>query len=212
VTDSKLILLVDDHPLFRHGLKSLLAEAFSDMTVVEAGSISEARTVMTHNNPGIAVLDVTLPDGDGISFAGDFVPEHPECRFYILTMHRRSGLLVQARNSGCRGYFLKEGDGGSLIDAIRTNEEQFQISPQLKDLLEPADGERDTANHYARLTRREKELFRLFAEGLGYKEVAWKLGISPRTASVHRYNIFQKLKISSEVELFKAAQDVGLLI
>lgn len=212
MADSGCILLVDDHPLFRQGLKSLIADVFPDMTIREAGTLSEAKEIIIAFRPGVVILDFTLPDGDGVSFAGEHILEDPDCRFFILTMHRRSGLLLQAREAGCRGYFLKEGDGGALIQAIRNDNGQFQISSQLQDFLDSAESESGMANDYAQLTRREKEIFKLFAEGLGYKEVAWKLGISPRTASVHRYNIFQKLDISSEVELVNVAREVGLLI
>lgn len=210
MVESGRILLVDDHPLFRHGLKSLIAGAFPDSIILEAGNLSEAGRILVDFKPGIAVLDVTLPDGDGVSFAGEYKPRYPNCRFFVLTMHRRSGLLLQAREAGCCGYFLKEGDGGALINAIRNDTGKFQISSQLRDFLDSAESDSEIAGNYAQLTRREKEIFKLFAEGLGYKEVAWKLDISPRTASVHRYNIFQKLNISSEVELVKVAREVGL--
>lgn len=212
MADSGRILLVDDHPLFRQGLKSLIADAFPEMTIQEAGSLHEARGIMIDSKPSIAILDVTLPDGDGVSFARENIPGCPDCRFFILTMHRRTGVLLQAREAGCRGYFLKEGDGGELIDAIKSDSRHFQISSQLQDFIESTESENMMASNYAQLTRREKEIFKLFADGLGYKEVAWKLGISPRTASVHRYNIFQKLNISSEVELVKVAREVGLSI
>lgn len=212
MAETDRILLVDDHPLFRHGLKSLIAEAFPESIIVEAGNLLEAAGIMADFNPGIAIMDVTLPDGDGVSFSREHKLEYPDCRFFILTMHRRSGLLLQAQEAGCCGYFLKEGDGGALINAIRIDTGKFQISSQLKDFLESEESDSQMADNYAQLTRREKEIFKLFADGLGYKEVAWKLGISPRTASVHRYNIFQKLNISSEVELVNVAREVGLLI
>jgi DNA-binding NarL/FixJ family response regulator len=158
------------------------------------------------------ILDVTLPDGDGVSFAREILEKLPECRIYILTMHRRSGLLLQAKKTGCRGYFLKEGDGSAVVEALKSGSSRFSVSPQLEDMLMSLDDESDTVRRYSELTRREKEVFRLFAEGLGYKEVAWSLGISPRTASVHRYNIFNKLEITGDVELVKAAQEVGLSV
>jgi DNA-binding NarL/FixJ family response regulator len=212
MADFEKILLIDDHPLFRNGLKSLVNDAFPRSEIREAGSLAEARNLLSVAEQDIIVLDVTLPDGDGISLARELLAETPDCRIYILTMHRRTGLLVQAREAGCRGYFLKEGDGGALIDALKTDDIQFSVSLQLKDLLASSMRESDTSTMYANLTRREKEIFKLFAEGLGYKEVAWNLSISPRTASVHRYNIFQKLNISSDVEMVKVAQEVGLSI
>ncbi|MCK5735259.1 MAG: response regulator transcription factor, partial [Spirochaetaceae bacterium] len=134
-----------------------------------------------------------------------------ECRVFILTMHQRSGLLIQAREAGCQGYFLKEGDGSAIIAALKSDDKAFCVSPQMKDHLNAVEEHNGIVPMYALLTRREKEVFKLYAEGLGYKEVAWNLGISPRTASVHRYNIFGKLNISSDVELVQAAREVGLL-
>jgi len=212
MTESDSILLVDDHPLFRGGLKTLLHSAYPDVEIREAGTLEETRAELLLKEPSVVILDVTLPDGEGISIVGEILRKVPDCRIYILTMHSRSGLLLQARSAGCRGYFLKDGDGSAIIDALESEEPEFQVSSLLKDLLEYTDTGSDTAKLYAELTRREKEVFRLFADGLGYKEVAWKLGISPRTASVHRYNIFNKLKISSDVELVKAAREVGLSV
>ncbi len=212
MADSDSILLVDDHPLFRNGLKSLIKGAFPDSAIREAGSLAEAEKELAEIDPFIVILDITLPDGNGISFAGNHIRKSPECRVFILTMHQRSGLLIQAREAGCQGYFLKEGDGSAIIAALKSEDKAFSVSPQMKDHLKAVEEYNGIVQRYAFLTRREKEVFRLFAEGLGYKEVAWKLGISPRTASVHRYNIFGKLNISSDVELVKAAREVGLLI
>jgi len=212
MNDSDSILLVDDHPLFRHGVKALIQEACSGVEIRESGTLAEAREALALSEPSHVILDVTLPDGDGVSFAREILEKLPECRIYILTMHRRSGLLLQAKKTGCRGYFLKEGDGSAVVEALKSGSSRFSVSPQLEDMLMSLDDESDTVRRYAELTRREKEVFRLFAEGLGYKEVAWSLGISPRTASVHRYNIFNKLGITGDVELVKAAQEVGLSV
>jgi len=212
MTEFDSILLVDDHPLFRGGLKTLIHGAYPDIEIREAGSLEETRTELSIREPSVVILDVTLPDGDGISIAGEILGKFHDCRIYILTMHSRSGLLMQARSAGCRGYFLKDGDGSGIIEALKSDKQGFLISSQLKDLLEYTDTGSDAAKLYGELTRREKEVFRLFADGLGYKEVAWKLGISPRTASVHRYNIFNKLRINSDVELVKAAREVGLSV
>lgn len=206
------LLLVDDHPLFRNGLKFMILEALPGLRILEAGSIAEVRRQIAEEVPPAAVLDVTLPDGEGISLARELFERRPDIRIYILTMHRRSGLMIQARNAGCRGYFLKEGDGSSIVEALKTDTDRFLVSSQMEEMLQSADTETAVIKLYGELTRREKEVFRLYAEGLGYKEVAWKLGISPRTASVHRYNIFNKLEINSDVELVNAAREVGLTV
>ncbi len=210
MSDSDSILLVDDHPLFRNGLKSLIHGEIPDALIREVGSLSEARLELENEVFSDIILDVTLPDGDGVSFSREILEMMPVCRIFILSMHRRSGFILRARDIGCRGYFLKEGDGSELLVALKADAGLFCVSSQLKDLLVSTEHERGKGLLYAELTRREKEVFKLFAEGLGYKEVAWKLGISPRTASVHRYNIFNKLEIISDVELVKAAQEVGL--
>jgi len=107
---------------------------------------------------------------------------------------------------------LKEGDGTEIIAALKSGNMGFRVSSRMQDVLNAIETDSDTTKKYGLLTRREKEVFRLYAEGLGYKEVAWKLGISPRTASVHRYNIFGKLDISSDVELVKVAKEVGIIV
>jgi len=101
------ILLVDDHPLFRSGLKSLIQEAFPGSEIKEAGTIQEAAAEIKVIKPHIAVLDISLPDGDGLSFAGDLLAAHSDCRVFILSMYRRSGMLFRAMEAGCRGYFFE---------------------------------------------------------------------------------------------------------
>ena len=209
---SDTILLIDDHPLFRQGLKNLLSTEFPQSDISEAGSLAEARSLVSDKVPDIVILDITLPDGDGVSFAKDYVTSYPASRVYILTMHRRSGLLRQARDAGCKGYFLKEGDGKTLIESLHLDDDKFRISETLGDLYKSLSLTDERSNLYDSLTPREREVFKLLIKGAGYKEVAWDLGISSRTAAVHRYKVFQKLKISNEVELVKVAQDMGFFI
>lgn len=211
MNEEKRVLLLDDHPLFRTGLRAALEESFPEFLFMKAGSLADARQLIKTDEPDIAILDITLPDGDGISFAGELIDTVPNCRIYILSMHRRSGMLIRAKKTGCRGYFLKEDAGKELMNALRLDDSRFRVSRGLEDLANNDGSSDDLPSLYAKLTRREKDIFRLYAEGLGYKEIAWKLNISPRTASVHRYNIFKKLQISSEVELVMAAREVGLV-
>ncbi len=206
------ILLVDDHPLFRQGVLVLIRESFPEAVFIEAGTVSEARELMETQHFTVAVLDISLPDADGLSLAEELLALHEPPRVYILSMHRRSALIARARDIGCCGYFLKEGDGAALLGAIADTRCGFRLSSNLADLLNPSSGESQIAELYGKLTRREKEIFRLFASGLGYKEVAWQLGISPRTASVHRYNTFRKLKVLNDVDMVRAARELGLVV
>lgn len=213
--NSQFILLVDDHPLFRQGVISLIRQALPDSHIREAGNLARARDELSQYDFETVILDVSLPDGDGITFAGDILKMNPLTRVFILSMHRRSDMVFQARELGCRGYFLKEGDGSRLINALISDEPSFQTSDTFEDITNPApgaEGYTDTIRSYAQLTRREKEVFLMLAKGNGYKEVAWELGISARTASVHRYNIFQKLGITTEIELHRLARDIGLIV
>ncbi|MDF1566473.1 MAG: response regulator transcription factor [Spirochaetaceae bacterium] len=211
MNEVKRVLLLDDHPLFRTGLRATLEESYPEFLFMEAGSLADARHLIETERPDIAILDITLPDGDGISFAGEVLGAFPNSRIFILSMHRRSGMLIRAKKTGCRGYFLKEDAGNELLKALRMDDLHFRVSWGMKELADMEGSSDDLPALYAKLTRREKDIFRLYAEGLGYKEIAWKLNISPRTASVHRYNIFKKLNISSEVELVMAAREVGLV-
>lgn len=205
------ILIVDDHPLFRQGLAGLIGESFPGSRILEAGSADEARriraeTVVTH-----LILDISLPGEDGISLARSILKRDGAPVIFILTMHDQSSLLWEARRIGCRGYFLKDGSGESLVDAIRTASDEFLVSPGLSYYLKQEVPELSSDfERYAGLTRREKEIFRMLIQGLGYKEVAFRLNISPRTSSVHRYNIFRKLRIGSDVEMVNLARNVGL--
>ncbi len=204
------VLLVDDHPLFRQGLRALVAEAYPDMAIREAGTVSEAGQAVSELKGGVLVADITLPDGDGLSLAEKVLRSGAPWRVYILTMHKRSAMLKKARDIGCRGYFLKEADGNHLLRAVAENDSGFHVSPQLEDLLTAAD-DNDSTECYRMLTRREKEIFRFFSQGMNYKEVAYELGISPRTVTSHRYNIFCKMGVHSDLELANIARDLGII-
>ena len=205
------ILIIDDHPLVRQGLKVLIESEIVNSTVIEASGVCEGKSRIKENTISVIIMDITLPDGDGLTFAGEVLSVKSSPRIFIMTMHLSSGLLEHAKSIGCSGYFLKEGNGKALINAILENDDFFRVSVQLEECLK-ANNHDSQIESYANLTRREKEILRLFATGLGYKEVAWKLGISHRTASVHRYNVYKKLNISNEVEMVHFAQRIGLLI
>jgi DNA-binding NarL/FixJ family response regulator len=208
----KKVLLVDDHPLFRQGLIALFGREMPEISIREAGSLDQARSELQKEIPGAMILDISLPDGDGLSFAEEVLAANPGLEVYILTMHARRGMIVKAQKAGCRGYFLKEGDGGALLSALSSDGGGFLFSPDLESLISEEGDEDELLSLYAQLTRREKEVLRLLVLGSGYKEVAWTLGISSRTASVHRYNIFKKLHITSDIELFNTVREIGLVV
>lgn len=211
MNSSMTILLVDDHPMIRKGLAAQIRHDLPGAVVFECGSIEAAGRILAEEEISHIVLDISMPDGDGLDFAAELRKSHPKSRIFIMSMHSGSGMIDLARTAGCAGFFHKGGDVGHLIQALESGSGDFVLSPDLENRRDET-GQDDLLAVYAGLTRREKEVLRLLSTGLGYKEVAFRLDISHRTAAVHRYNIYKKLGFRNDVEMARFAGAIGLTV
>ncbi len=198
------VLVVDDHKLIYDGLK---AGSNSDLTFRYTADAESARLALNGESFSSCVLDLTLGAESGLVLLGEIAGILP---VFVLTMHRSFRALKTARELGARGYFLKDESMDPLYEALNDPDStRFRHSPgieALSVLREPTP--EDT---FERLSLREKQVFVLLAEGVNYKEIAYRLGISPKTVNVHRQNIFRKMDLNSLVDLVRLAYAMNLL-
>jgi DNA-binding NarL/FixJ family response regulator len=205
------MVIADDHDVVREGLRALLANDPSWKVCGEAATGREAVALAAEKKPDVVILDVSMPDLNGIEAARQIRRISPRSEILILTMHDSDQLLGEALDMGVRGYVLKSDAGRELVaavDALVRHRPFFSsgVAETLLDGYRRGDRKRSRQrlDHY-RLTPRERQIVQLLAEGKSNKEVAVALGISVKTAETHRSNVFQKLEIHSLAELVRYA-------
>lgn len=200
---SPRLLLADDHEMFRDGLTRLLS-AHSFEVVGEASDGREAVRLARRLQPDIAILDITMPELNGIDTAREVLRAAPRTRVIVLTMHTEDAYLLEALRAGARGYVLKSLGIEALLEALRqVSEGEVYLSPGLsRALVESyAYGEKRSDP----LTPREREVLQLVAEGKTTREIAASLTIGFKTADTHRQNIMSKLAIHDTAGLVRYA-------
>ena len=210
------ILLADDHTILRAGLKMML-NAQPDMEVVgEAPDGRQAITETQRLQPDIILMDITMPEMNGIEATRQIKKLVPESRILILTMHEHDEYVFQALRAGASGYMLKEAADTELISALHIIQNgQFYLSPMAQSVLVGDYLQRvrigEEKDSYSSLTEREREILKLIAEGYTNNQIAERLVISPKTVDTHRTHIMDKLNLHSRAELVKYAMRRGLL-
>jgi two-component system, NarL family, response regulator NreC len=200
------ILIADDHGIVRHGTRSLL-EKESDFEVVgEAEDGRSAVDMAEKLEPNIIVMDIAMPELNGLDAAAQIVRRHPDIGVIILSMHEEEDYLVRALSAGVRGYLLKDTAQVDLVQAVRSvARKKAFFSPAVAGML--ADDftrqmqKKGVADSYELLTEREREVLQLLAEGKSNKEAATALNLSPYTVETHRNNLMQKLNLHNTAEL-----------
>jgi DNA-binding NarL/FixJ family response regulator len=195
------ILLVDDHPLVRDGLRARL-ETISHLTVVaEAGNATEALELAAKQNIDLALMDINLSGGmNGIELTSRFNTLFPEIAVLMLSMHDKAEYVMQAIQAGARGYVLKDAPAIDIITAIDTVMSggiyySAGLAKQLSRPMPPA----------MLLTAREREVLRCIATGKSNKHIAREMNLSVRTVETHRLNIKRKLGIEGQADLIRFA-------
>ena len=218
MADKKKILLVDDHPLFRAGLKSLLVDNPSFQIIGEAGDGEEAIRLTKTLKPDLLLLDISLPDKSGIEITREIKDLFPEILIMIVSMHSKIDFITESFRAGALGYVIKESAAERLVQGLETvaRGEYFLDSSLSHKVVEkilglPTKEALITDEKYASLTPREEQVLRLLAEGHSAKEVGGKLFISPKTVENHRANIMDKLDLHSTLELIRYAVRLGLI-
>ena len=206
------VLIVDDHDLVRAGVRAILEQEEELYQVVgETGDGQDAIRLATSLSPDVVLMDVHLPGGiGGLEAAETIVKDCAHTRVIVLTQYENREYIRRAIRIGARGYLLKRSVASQLKDAIKTvHAGQRYLHPSVADeLAELVTNGRsidDTQDDYERLTVREKQVFKLLAEGKTSREISKYLTISLKTAMTHRSNIMEKLHMHSRAELIKYA-------
>lgn len=206
------VALIDDHQLFREGLRVLLSSTPDVRVVAEAASAEEAMPAVRNSSPQVVVLDVMLPGVDGIPIARALLREDPSRRVLALSMVTDHERVLDALQSGVLGYASKRQSAAEVLEAIRTvaRGERY-LAPELRSAMTSQPSRQGAPPALASLTRRELEIFELCVGGLASKDIARQLRISPRTVETHRARVLRKLHARSAVELVRLAARWGVL-
>jgi DNA-binding NarL/FixJ family response regulator len=203
------ILLADDHEFVRKGLRTVIQDREDWEVCGEASNGRDAVALADELEPDIVVLDISMPELNGLDAARQILADHPGTEVLILTMHDSEELIKQVLAVGARGYMLKSDASRQLVAAIEalrhhkpflTSEVNEVVLRGYLDGVEPLKGEGT-----GELTPREREIVQLLAEGNSSKEVAAKLNIAVKTVETHRANVMRKLDLHSVTELVRYA-------
>jgi len=205
------IAIVDDHDLVRAGIRAILEQDAVFQVVGETGDGQDAIRLITQLKPDVVLMDVHLPGGlGGLEAAETIVKDCPEVKVIILTQYENREYIRRALRIGARGYLLKSSVASQLKDAIRAvSAGQRYLHPsvadELVDLVTTGRSIEDPEDDYDRLTPREKQVFKLLAEGKTSRDISKYLTISLKTAMTHRTNIMEKLNMHTRSELIRYA-------
>lgn len=191
------VLLVDDHAILRDGLKTLIAQE-PDMNVIgEATGGAQLKELLTTLNPTVIMMDINMPETNGIELSKWVKSRYPDIKIIILTMYKNDEYFMAAIREGADGYLLKDSPSEDVIAALRTVSSGESVIPaaMTKKLLSLHQSETKTGDNT--LTAREMDVLLGLVEGLSNKEIADRLYISDKTVKIHVSNIFRKLNVKS---------------
>lgn len=206
MSDVISVLLVDDHSLVRRGFRRLLEDDEGMRIVGEANNGVEAIRMANELKPNVVVMDLSMPELDGVQATKEIVKHLPDTQVLILSMHAEDNYVRNALDAGAKGYLLKSAIDVDLVGAIKSvSEGKRFIGSGLKYVAHQEDDE------LHRLTNREKQVLQLIAQGKSNKEIASLLELSVNTVSVHRANLMEKMNIHRTAELVLFAIRKGLV-
>jgi len=205
---SARIVLADDHALLRRGLVAALTEVPGWIVEAEADNGREAVELVARFRPDVAIIDLSMPELNGLDATRQIVASAPATRVLILTAHESEQLVREVLSAGAKGYLLKSDAGRTLIAAVGAllDGEPYFTSKVARLVLEGyLRGNAATSEESSCLSPREREIVQLLAEGRSNKEVARTLNISVKTAETHRSNIMRKMEFKSLSDLVRYA-------
>ncbi len=202
------VVLADDHELVRSGIKSLLSMVDGVEVIAEASDGSELIQLVDSLTPDLVMTDISMPGMDGITAIGEIHKRHPEVRLLVLSMYDTVDFVKRAVASGACGYLMKDAPPFELEQAVRSvMATGSYYSPVIAQrLLQPSEPTADDE-----LTQRQVEILTLIAQGRASKEIAFELGLSPKTVDVHRARIMDRLQINDIASLTLYAVRKGLI-
>ncbi|WP_208507430.1 response regulator [Variovorax paradoxus] len=200
------LLLIDDHTIFREGLKRLLAEQEGFDVVAEAGDASDALRRVRQEEFDVALLDVNMPGRSGLEMLPSFRAERPALPIVVLSMYPAEQYALRAFQAGAAGYVTKDMDARELIDSIRkvARGGRYMTAAVVDQLLEARERASDVAAHKL-LSSREYEIMLLIVRGIRLTEIGNQMFLSVKTVSTYRSRILKKIGVASNTELARYA-------
>lgn len=208
------VLIVDDHAILRDGINTLLDRQLGIRVIGQAGNGYEAIELVEKLNPDIVLMDIAMPKMNGLEATQKISDLYPEVKILILTQHNNREFIIPMLQAGASGYILKKSGGRELVNAIHEIDEQGAfIEPEItRQILDDYSlSNQEISSTEIHLTDREKDVLNLVVSGKSNKEVAYILGISPKTVSVHRSNIMKKLNVHNIFQLLRVVSQHHLL-
>ncbi|WP_448548749.1 response regulator [Thalassotalea fusca] len=209
------VLIADDHTILRHGLVSLLTRDEQIRVVAEAADGLEAINKALAIKPHVIVIDISMPELNGMEAVKRLNEQLPESKVLVLTMHEEQEYVIHMVRAGASGYLLKDSASDELIDAVKalalgkTYYSQYAASVLASQYSQPMQTWQDP---YKNLTSREREVFHLIIQGKTTKDIARSLDISVKTAENHRGKVLDKLDVANAAELVRYAAKNNLLM
>lgn len=208
------IILADDHAIVRHGLSRSFQQEEDVEVIAQAKDGRSTVELARKMSPNVVVMDIGMPDLNGIEATRQITRESPQVKVIALSMHSGRKYVTEMFKAGASGYLLKNCDFEELADAVRiVAGGKTYISPSISDVvIQHVHGSEEGDSAFSVLTRREREVLQLLAEGKTTKQAALRLYISPKTVEAHRLNIMRKLDVDSIALLTKYAIQEGLTL
>ncbi|HEX7811070.1 MAG TPA: response regulator transcription factor [Burkholderiales bacterium] len=206
------LLIVDDHAIVRHGLRQVVSEAADIEVTAEAGSSQEAVRLLREQDFDMVLLDISLPDKNGIETLKMIKRDKPNLPVIMLTMHAEDEFGVRALKAGAAGYVTKQSAHDQLLNAVRqVAAGRRYISQDLAEELVRSIGESSEKLPHELLSDREFDTMRMLASGKSLSEIAQMFSISPKTVSVYRTRLLEKMKLKNNAEIAHYAMKNGLI-
>jgi DNA-binding NarL/FixJ family response regulator len=213
-TNSLSILIVDDHPMFRKGMRALLDSMVGVRVVGEAQDGEQAVKLALELMPDVVLMDLQMPKGNGLTATRELVRLCPDARILVVTLFEDDDSIFAALRAGARGYILKDADEGEMMRAIRSvGEGEAIFSPAIATRLMDYFTEARTQvpkDAFPELTEREREILRMIARGESNPVIADQLTLSLKTVRNHVSNIYSKLQVADRAQAMIRARDAGL--
>lgn len=206
------VILCDDHAMVRRGIRETLSEAVDIQVCGEAGNYGEVKALLRQTSCDVLVLDLNLPGRSGLEILASVRETHPEVRVLIVSMYEADQYAIRCLRAGAYGYLNKAGDPAEIIAAVRAlgNRRKY-LTPEISEMLVGTLSQPEDANGHANLSEREMQTLLKIASGKRLSEIAEELMLSPKTVSVYRARLLEKLKLSSNAELAVYATRNNLL-
>lgn len=216
------VVLADDHVLVRDGIKALLEDQASVEVIDEASNGKEALEVITRNKPHVLIVDIRMPEMNGIEVVGEITKQQIDVKTLVLSMHDSEEYVVKAIQAGADGYLLKGASKEEFLKALRSiasGGKYFTGDVSAIIMNNFVNGNKSQTEAVTtvikeapfKLTKREKQILGLVLQLKNNKDIADELAISKRTAEVHRFNLMKKLEVKNLMELSNKAKEFGLV-